>query len=114
MTDDFMGWLKKLFGRRSWRSEPFRCERVEEVPKAPKDKTVYIVGDDECAWAAALRCPCGCRDVIHLSLVADASPSWKLTEDADKSVTLLPSVWRTVGCQSHFVLYRGRVFWCSN
>lgn len=114
MTEEFRDWLRRLFGHRTWRTDPIRCERVESVPAVVADKTVYVIGDEECSWAAAIRCPCGCGDVIYLSLAEDASPSWRLTVHGDKSVTLLPSVWRTVGCHSHFVLYQGRIFWCRD
>ncbi len=33
---------------------------------------------------------------------------------ADGAATLLPSVWRTTGCKSHFIIYKGRLIWCSS
>lgn len=114
MNDDFLSWLRSVFGTRKLKTEPYRCVSVSSAPSSPDAKTVYVVGDDECQWAAALLCPCGCRDVINLSLVEDRSPSWRITRSQDGRVTLMPSVWRTVGCRSHFVLYRGNVFWCRD
>jgi uncharacterized protein DUF6527 len=63
---------------------------------------------------AVLLCPCGCGETIHLSLATDATSSWRLQTHRGNRVTLLPSVWRTVGCKSHFIIYRGHIFWCSD
>ena len=62
-------------------------------------------------WHVALVCPCGCGATIALNVLPDASPRWRLYESAD-GPTLSPSVWRTTGCRSHFILRRGGVIWC--
>lgn len=114
MKPTFKSWLAKWL--RSHRREPirFRTERVDRLPKIIKADLIYQIGDEDCVWAAALRCPCGCGDVIQLSLVHDTSPSWRIQERKSRDITLLPSVWRTVGCRSHFIIYRSRLIWCSN
>ncbi|WP_236819161.1 DUF6527 family protein [Alicyclobacillus ferrooxydans] len=58
-------------------------------------------------------CPCGCGEVLHMSLHPDGRPRWELTRHPDGTVSLSPSVWRKVGCRSHFFLERGRVRWCK-
>jgi hypothetical protein len=110
----FRRWLADWL--RSHRAVPafFRTERTDRVPRAPRPNVIYQIGDEDCVWAAALSCPCGCGDVIQLSLVSDASPSWQIQKRRNGEVTLLPSVWRTVGCRSHFIIYRSRVVWCSD
>ena len=114
MTPRFRYWLAQLL--RGARGEPsrFRGARVEFPPQRLTADIVYIIGDDECQWAAVLLCPCGCGDAIHLSLATDSRPSWRIQEHRGGSVSLLPSVWRTVGCKSHFIIYRGRIFWCTD
>ena len=99
---------------RHHRREPaqFRLQKTKRLPDVVHSNVIYQIGDNECAWAAALRCPCGCKDVIHLSLVSDAQPSWIIQKHKNGNVTLLPSVRRTVGCKSHFIIYRSRVIWC--
>ncbi len=84
------------------------------MPHHLEPDIVYVIGDDECEWAAVLLCPCSCGETIHLSLVTDAIPSWKVQLHEGKRVTLLPSVWRTMGCKSHFIIYRGHIFWCAS
>ncbi|WP_246471270.1 DUF6527 family protein [Aminobacter carboxidus] len=56
-------------------------------------------------------CPCGCRRVLHMNLLADERPCWRLTRHDDGTTTLHPSVWRKTDCGSHFWFRRGRVEW---
>jgi hypothetical protein len=114
MNRDFLRWIGRLFRTSRHGRESFLCQRVETLPARLSDMTLYVLGDDECEWAAAMRCPCGCGSTIHLSLARDATPSWIVRRHRDGTASLLPSVWRTVGCKSHFVLYRGLIFWCRN
>ena len=58
------------------------------------------------------RCPCGCNDVVVLNVDRQAGAAWRLRLDS-QGITLLPSVWRTGGCRSHFVVWRGGVWWCQ-
>jgi hypothetical protein len=108
----FFSWLKQVWSAVRKQPPRFQSRRVNGVPNALEPNTLYVIGDDECAWAGALLCPCGCRDVIRLSLVTDASPSWTVKVSRDGSVSLNPSVRKTTGCRSHFILYRSRVLWC--
>jgi hypothetical protein len=113
MKEIFRNWLATWL--RTHRHEPaeFRTLRVASMPEGPKPKVIYQIGDDECVWEAAMLCPCSCNQVIRLSLVKDARPSWRIQEFKNGEVTLLPSVWRTIGCKSHFIIYRSRILWCT-
>jgi hypothetical protein len=71
-----------------------------------------VAGKAGSLWCAAMLCPCGCGGGIHLSLVRGDKPSWRLDVDNSGRPTLYPSIWRTAGCRSHFLLRRGRVVWC--
>jgi hypothetical protein len=114
MKPIFRYWLAQLL--RGARKQPprFKGIRVEFAPQRPESNTVYVIGDDEGEWAVVFVCPCGCGQQIHLSLATDARPSWRVRQHARGRVTLVPSVWRTVGCKSHFIIYRGHVFWCAD
>lgn len=90
-----------------------RYERVEEFPDQLKPSTVYVAGEERYPWAAAMLCPCGCGDVIELNLLEDASPCWMVRQNTDNTITLIPSVWRTRGCRSHFLIRNSRVDWWS-
>ena len=39
----------------------------------------YIVQEDGYREHAAMICPCGCRRVLHMNLLADERPGWQLT-----------------------------------
>jgi len=107
-------FLRQIWYWLRGRPAPFRVERVLDVPEKLAAKTVYLIGEREHLWAAAFVCPCGCGEVIQLSLLADSRPSWSMRQDADGNVTLHPSVWRVRGCRSHFFLRRGLVEWVDS
>jgi hypothetical protein len=87
--------------------------RVEDLPDEPKPSTLYVAGEGENVWAAAMLCPCGCGDLIQLNLLQSIRPRWKAEEHEDHSASLRPSVWRRKGCNSHFILRRGEIVWCQ-
>ena len=101
-------WVKRLFRRGP---APLTTLRVEEPPEILRPRTVYLLGEGEHIWSVAMLCPCGCGEQIQLSTV-DGRPRWSVEIECDGSVTLRPSVWRRVGCKSHFFLSSGLVQWC--
>ncbi len=94
------------------RETRFRPLHVEDLPDALSSGVVYIAGEGENLWAAAMLCPCSCGEVIQLNLLPQVRPRWIVDELADGTLTLTPSVWRQKGCRSHFILRGGRVIWC--
>ncbi len=89
----------------------YRVVHVEEEPDDLDPTKVYAVGEREHLWHISMLCPCGCRAKISLNALPDDSPRWTL-EDRDGVPSLRPSVWRHVGCRSHFFLQDGRIEWC--
>jgi len=89
----------------------FTIQRVPEIPVRLRARTMYLLGAPD-PWSAALLCPCGCHETIHISLLANDSPSWSLYVNAKNEPTLEPSIWRKRGCKSHFFLRNGRIVWC--
>jgi len=55
------------------------------------------------------QCPCGCGELITLNLDKRTGPHWRIWRRKN-SLSINPSVWRTSGCQSHFVLKQNHVF----
>jgi hypothetical protein len=82
--------------------------RADELPESIRPNHLYVLGEDV-PWAVALICPCGCRDIIQLSLLEDDSPRWQLVSSSTRRPTLHPSIWRKRGCHSHFILRNGRI-----
>jgi hypothetical protein len=93
----------------------FKTERVEEdPPERPRAHTFYIVTEDGQPWSAAMICPCGCGEMLHMNLLPDERPVWALTMHNGSVSSLHPSVHRQKGCKAHFWFRSGRVYWCSD
>ncbi|MDE2822546.1 MAG: DUF6527 family protein [Chloroflexota bacterium] len=84
----------------------------ESLPERLLRRTVYVVRDDGFDELVALLCPCGCGRVLHMNLLPDERPCWRVTWNVNGTVTLHPSVWRRKDCGSHFWLRNGRIRWC--
>lgn len=92
----------------------YRATVVQDtLPAHLRRSLVYLVEDDGYAEQAAMLCPCGCGQVLHMNLLTDERPCWKAVVHEDGTLTLHPSVWRKVGCKSHFWLREGKVQWCD-
>jgi hypothetical protein len=71
----------------------------------------YEIEDTGKPWAAAMDCPCGCGNTLHINLLPDTRPVWSLKMESGGAPTLAPSVWRREGCGSHFILRNGHIRW---
>ncbi len=109
MLTRIVRWLERLIGH-----EPeYRVIICEELPDACKENKLYLVGESNTYWMAAMVCPCGCGDLIQLALDPSGRPRWEYSLDSKSRVTLTPSVHRKVRCRSHFFLRNGKVLWCD-
>lgn len=93
-------------------TRPYRSVKIEELPDSLSKNTLYIAGEGPHLWFVAMICPCGCGEVLQMSLLRDARPCWNVSVDSKGVPTLYPSVWRHVGCKSHFFLTNGLIQWC--
>jgi len=110
-----MNWIETLWRKLAHlvgKPRPFKTIQVEDMPGSVEREALYLIGEDEMFWFAAMQCPCGCRAKIQLSLLPDDKPKWSAEVHANNTVSLHPSVWRKVGCKSHFWFKHGRVHWC--
>jgi len=98
----FLGWYK-----------PYQTVKLEDMPDYAEVETLYLVGEEGQYWFAAMRCPCGCKSIIKLSLLPTDRPRWIVEQHNNETVSLYPSVWRKVGCNSHFWFKNGVVHWCK-
>jgi hypothetical protein len=89
----------------------FFARSVDEFPVSVSDNIVYVVGEKKYKWLAVLRCPCGCQDIIQLNLLSEGRDQWKVTVHRNGAVTVRPSIWRTLGCKSHFTIKKGQLNW---
>jgi hypothetical protein len=110
-------------GFKSWSKAqhlpPVTFPEIHDVMVAPPNHSVVpgqfcrILRERKAKWALFL-CPCGCLDVITLSLQRVHRPRWVVTRSDDGRPSMSPSVWRDVGCLSHFWVDDGRVYWCHD
>jgi hypothetical protein len=97
---------------RRWLGPPYATRIVEDyLPKQLQKQTLYIVQDDGLFEQAAMLCPCGCKRILHMNLLPDEHPCWRVTQHKDGTASLSPSVCRKTDCQSHFWFTRGRIRW---
>jgi hypothetical protein len=93
---------------------PVLMRLVDERPSACIPRLLYVTTAGELPAFGFMRCPCGCGEILHLRFAGERRPRWRVSADAQGRVSVTPSVWRSTGCKSHFVLTRGRVHWCRD
>lgn len=89
----------------------YKIKEVEDVPEFICEGIVYYVGSKGNEWLALMKCPCGCKENIHLNLLPEAEPLWRLQKKKGNRPTIYPSIMRNVGCMSHFCIKYGRIIW---
>ncbi len=111
-----MSWVWRLLGWVRWKlwRTTFRARDAADLPDEIAARTVYVVGGREENWCAVLLCPCGCLETIQLALLKGGRFRWVVSTDRLGAPSIRPSVWRVVGCKSHFVMRCGRVVWCGD
>ena len=108
-----IGTVRQRF--RTWYDPPYRTITIDgSLPSKLKKNSLYIVSEDGFEEQAAMLCPCGCAQILHMNLLPDDRPLWRVTRHADGSTSLRPSVWRQKGCRSHFCFRKGRVDWVKD
>jgi hypothetical protein len=105
-----LAWVRGLF----YRQRLIRSRNVAALPAQLDPHKLYVVGQNGHWWHVAMICPCGCKATLFMNLLPDEDPFWTLSEEADGGASLHPSVWRKIGCRSHFFLRQGRIQWCES
>ena len=105
-------WGKLLF---LTRKIDYRIIQTSTFPPASQvlGNRIYIVGQQGFPKWAIMRCPCGCKEQLTLSLMKQKKPNWEISIQNQK-ISLSPSVWKNEGCRSHFFLKKGKVIWTSD
>lgn len=124
MSNRFTKSLRKLWGSahqsrfKARTLPPITFPTINNVEKPPRNHEIasnsitVVVPGRRPKWAM-FRCPCGCQTVITLPLQSTHRPYWIYRRSKEGRPTLQPSIWRDVGCLSHFILEDGRVYWCN-
>jgi hypothetical protein len=103
---DFL-WRLKIF--------QYKVEIIQDNPllDSLEDNVIYVVMKNLPRWVY-LKCPCGCKEVIMLSLDRNQFPSWTVKQDKFGRATLMPSIRKLDGCKSHFFIKKGKLIWAFN
>jgi hypothetical protein len=65
--------------------------------------------------ALVLACPCGCGENFPINLDARVGKAWRLYKANDTgAVSVYPSIWRDDGCESHYVIWRDKIYLFGN
>lgn len=59
-----------------------------------------------------IACPDGCGEKLSINLDPRSGPAWRLYQRRGRW-SLFPSVDKTSGCRSHFILWGGQITWCD-
>jgi hypothetical protein len=59
-----------------------------------------------------MRCPCSCGEDIVINVDPRAGKAWRYRQPGPH-ITIYPSVWRDTGCQSHFIVWKGSIWWAD-
>jgi len=87
---------------------------ADEPPEKVAPGILYLIEDGQGSyWLGIIQCPCGCGAAIELPMTPATYPCW-LFNGSMMQPSLSPSVRRTSGCKSHFVLRGGSVAWSDD
>jgi len=88
----------------------YHSEAVEWL-RAPGD--CVIVERGGVTRQLVMKCPDGCGEIISVNLDRRSGPAWRLYHRRGKW-SLFPSIDKPTGCESHFILSRGRIIWSDS
>lgn len=105
-------WVKRIesFLNKETKTHHFKYSFYNDDPETLNEKMIYIIGERPHFWKLSFICPCGCKEVISLNLLQEVSPNWTF-KVKKKRITIHPSIWRSVGCKSHFYIKKGKLDW---
>lgn len=89
----------------------FKIQFADDTPDEIVEGIIFIVQDGNLPESLAFQCPCGCKAKIILNLLPDASPKWSYIIDKKGLIDIYPSIWRKIGCKSHFFVRKSDVNW---
>lgn len=101
--------MKQRANRIVMKGEVTHRHLADEVLKAPGEAVLVRRG---VLRSMVMACPDGCGEILSVNLDGRAGKAWRYYERGG-DVSLFPSVWRDTGCESHFILWRSRIYWCD-
>lgn len=116
----FYSWFLSFFSKKEIEateiitkevSNAFSYSYVVDLPDTIKSKQILIIKDGVEPELLVLKCPCGCNQDIMLNLLKDTKPKWDFDFTSKDEINIYPSIWRNIGCKSHFFIKEGNVDW---
>jgi len=103
-----------------FQKDRFRTVIIVESGKTieiPSKTLVLINKGNTFTWVRYI-CPCGCGELISLSLSSVISPYWSMAISQENikrpKITIRPSVYmRNTKCCSHYFITENKVIWCK-
>ncbi len=83
---------------------------AEALIRNPGDAVLVYRG---CDRSVVMGCPDGCGEILTINLDERAGKAWE-KYGSETKFSLFPSVWRSTGCESHFVVWRGHIDWLTS
>lgn len=94
----------------NFRGNAERHHEAADLLKKPGDAALVIRGRER---SIVMICPDGCGDLLTINLDPRTGPAWRRYGSTD-ALTIYPSIWRDSGCNSHFIVWRGKVDWLDS
>lgn len=80
------------------------AKNQSEASAAITRGTLVVVQPSDRPKSVKFLCPCGCGEVLSINVMRGAGKAWRIVFDLRRGLSLYPSVWLDVGCESHFIL----------
>lgn len=101
--------MKRRAARINLRGVVEHRHEADDLVAQPGEAALVHRGVDR---SLVVTCPDGCGETLTVNLDRRSGPAWRFYRD-DDAISVYPSVWRTTGCKSHFIVWRSRVYWCD-
>jgi hypothetical protein len=82
----------------------------EALAQLARHGTLIVVGSAKAPKWLMMHCPCGCREILRISLSRAIRPAWRAKLTKSGTLSLYPSVNLESGCRAHFILRENRVY----
>lgn len=101
--------MSKRANRLTFKGEVTHRHEADELLGKPGEAVLVRRG---VVRSMVMACPDGCGEMLTINLDGRAGKAWRFYGHGH-DLSLFPSVWRDTGCESHFILWRSRIYWCD-
>ncbi|WP_137894559.1 DUF6527 family protein [Ramlibacter sp. 2FC] len=101
--------MSKRADRLTFKGEVTHRHEADELLGKPGEAALVRRG---VLRSMVMACPDGCGEMLTINLDGRAGKAWRFYAHGN-DLSLFPSVWRDSGCESHFILWRSRIYWCD-